>query len=57
MNNGTHCYTQASFISLQYSYYMEKSPEVTKKKAKKKSNAFNNFLKVITTVINMKNHF
>lgn len=56
MNNGTLCYTQVSFISLQDSYHMGKSPEVTNKQTKK-SKAFNNFIKVITTVINMKNHF
>lgn len=30
MNNGTHCYSQPGFITLQYSYHMEQGPEVAK---------------------------
>ena len=51
MNNGTHCYTQPGFISLKYSYHMQKGPEVTNKALNLRT------LKVITKVINMKNHF
>lgn len=36
MNNGTQCYTQPGFISLQYSYHLEQGPEVPKRKKKQK---------------------
>lgn len=31
MNSGIHYYTQPRFISLQYFYHMEQSPEVANK--------------------------